>query len=236
MLSLTYAGQMLYDFFTHTKDDYRCLLRTLEQHIHQSSAQIRVGCPAIWNPEIFYEKITQYFSQEFPEFHLRLDCFSPAELISLLKAKHLDVVLSYSLYDFSSLGLAEKQIASSQWGLVYSKKYFKNVSSIFDLKNVNFFVYDTVLRQQFESIIRLACQSSFSPKIRNCNNYSVAVFEMTRGSGTMLFGDWDLAVNSKLLHFLPLHIPQPVSAIYRADDANPQIDFFVKHVAKLFSR
>lgn len=234
-LFLTYAGQLLYDFLTRVKEDYRGLLSTIDHYIRQAATQVRVGCPFIWNPDVFCDKVTEYFDRQVPQIQLRIDCFSPSELISLLKNKQLDIALTYNLYDFDAMGLSAAPIASSNLGLLYAKGRYGQLSSLQDLQDANFLVYDTGSRQQFETIIRLVCQGVFTPKIRGCSSYSAAVFEMARGNGVMLFGDWDLVVRSEGLGFLPLGISQPVSAVYRRDNANPQIPFFMDHVGKLLA-
>ncbi len=232
---LTEAGRQLYDFFTQARDEYRQLLDTIRRYTARSSTQLRVGCPAEWNPEMFYNKITDYFAEHYPSIQLQMDCFTATDQISMLKGKHLDLALGFDLYDLSRMGFRERRVASANTVLVYAKKYHGELTSIDDFRDLDFLVYDTNLRQRFETMIRTACLDKFPPHIRNCGNYSSAIFEMTRGKGVLLLQDWDSMVRSELFNIFPLNVSMPVIAFYPESSANPYIELFCNTVARLFS-
>lgn len=230
--TLTYAGNQLYEFFTRTKDEYRRLLKAIEQHSGQTATNIRIGCPSNWNPEMFYKPIVDHFAAAQPNLTLTIECFPIPEMIGMLKSRQLDLILTLNLRDSALLGLQSRQITETGCGILYSKKCFQNVKSIKDLKHAQFLGCDSNVQSQFESLIRAVCGDEFIPQFKNCANYHTAVFELSRGNGVMLFIDWDSAVRSELFHFLPLHTSLHINAVYLAE--NETAAAFADALAKLF--
>ena len=231
-LTLTYAGKQLYDFFTRTKDEYRRLLASLDEHGGQARTRLRIGCPSNWNPEMFCPRITEHFSAVQPSLTLEIECFPIPEMISMLKNRQLDLILTLNLRDSVLLGLRSKHIARTECGILYSRKCFPEVRTLGDLKHTQFLGCDSNVQSQFETMISKACGDEFTPVFKNCANYHTAVFELSRGNGVMLFVDWDSAVCSELFSFLPLHTSVYINAMHLPE--NEAAAAFADGLAALF--
>lgn len=231
-ITLTYAGNQLYEFFTRTKDEYRRLLKQIERRSGQTATNIRIGCPSNWNPEMFYKPIVDHFAEVQPNLTLTIECFPIPEMIGMIKNKQLDLILTLNLRDSALLGLHSKRIAETECGILYSKKCFPNVKTIGDLKHVQFLGCDSNVQSQFETMICEAIGDEFTPEFKNCANYHTAVFELSRGNGVMLFIDWDSAVRSELFNFLPLHTSLHINAMHLAE--NEAAASFADELARLF--
>jgi len=218
-LTLTYAGAQLYEFFSHSRDEFQRLLQQIAERGEQTKHQLRIGCPSNWNPEKFYQPIVEYFSARHPNVKLTIECFPIPEMINMLKNRQLDLVLMLSLRDLNTLELSSRQITATQCGILYSKKSFPQVTSIRDLRDTQFLGSDSNVRELFETMISTACAGEFVPQFRHCANYSTAVFELSLGNGVMVYIDWDIAVCSELFNFLPMDVRLPINAIYLAENA-----------------
>lgn len=233
-ISLTYAGSQLCEFFTRTKDEYRQLLRSIQLHTDRTTAQVRIGCPASWNPEMFYDQVQRYITRRYPTIDLSITALSLPDQIAMLKGKQLDLFLSLDLFDMERLGFQTQKIAESTCRLVYSKAHFKGIQSVGDFAHTDFLMYDSNVQSRFEAIVRDACQNQFTPRFRNCGNLNNAVFEAARGSGVMLLMDWDFITHSELFGFLPLDATLAVIAVYLEDNVNPYTRPIARGLADCF--
>lgn len=233
-LVLTYSGTQLYHFFMKSKDEYHQLLQSIRHHLSQISTQIRIGCPTNWNPDMFYDKITTYFSRHYPTVDLTMECYSIDELITMLKNRQLDIVLALNLHNPGHSGVECRPLATCNCGILYAKKLFSHAASIRDFKNIPFIGCETVYRETFENTIISICQNEFTPMFRHCSNYPTAMFELSRGNGVMLFTDWDLAVRSEMFDFFPVNRTMAVNVMYMANHPNPLMVSFADELSGLF--
>lgn len=233
-LRLTYAGTLMYEFLSRYKEEFRRLISTIQNTAGNTPALIRMGCPTNWNPEMFYGKVMDYFARNHPGIRLSIECYPFSDLVPMLRNHQLDVILTLDMYDTEQLGLQMRRISASQCGLLYSKTYYGEASSIGDFEHADFMVYDSDTLNQFEKMIRDACQSEFVPKLRNCGNPAAALFEVLRGGGVMFNIDWDPAVRSELYHFMPLGIEIPVAAFYGEEKQDSHVTKFIDELEKLF--
>ena len=158
------------------------------------------------------------------------------DLIAMLKNGHLDMALAFDLYDTARLGLRARRIAAAGCGLLYSKRYFKNVSSILDFRHTAFLFYDNNVQYRFESMIRELCRDKFLPKIKNYGNAFDTVFETSRGAGVMFLTDWDSIVRSDLFGFLPVDVALGINVLFPEDSPNPYVGAIAESLAGLFSQ
>ena len=231
-ITLTYAGKQLYEFFSRATDEYHRLLKVLGDSHGGKAANIRIGCPSNWNPEMFYKPIVDHFGAVQPELDIDIECFPVPEMITMLRNKQLDMILTLNLRDSVLMGLRSKHIARTECGILYSKKCFQNVQTIADLKDTQFLGCDTNVQGQFETMIGRACGNAFTPRFKNCANYHTAVFELSRGNGVMLFVDWDSAVRSELFDFLPLNTSIFIDAAFLEE--NETAAAFADELAGIF--
>lgn len=233
-IELTRAGRLLYEFFTRSKEEYHQLLRAIGQEAGELSSLIRIGCPSSWNLDLFYTRVENCISAKFPALQLSFSGLVFMDLIAMLKNGHLDMALAFDLYDTARLGLRARRIAAAGCGLLYSKRYFKNVSSILDFRHTAFLFYDNNVQYRFESMIREMCRDKFLPKIKNLGNAFDTVFETSRGSGVMFLTDWDSIVRSDLFGFLPVDITLGINVLFPEDSANPHVSSIAESLAELF--
>lgn len=231
-ITLTYAGKLLYEFFSRSKDEYRHLLKEIDQYRDRTSRHIRIGCPSTWNPEAFCPAIMDHFRATQPDLTIGIECFPLPEMLNMLKNRELDMILSLDLRETFLMGMCTKHIATIGCGVLYSKKCFPNVKSIGDLRYTQFLGWDTSAKDQFEAMAGRLCGDEFTPAFKNCANYHTAVFELTRGNGVMIFADWDSAVHSELFEYLPLDTNVYINAVFSVE--NQAAAAFADELAQIF--
>ena len=235
-LSLTAAGEAMYQFFTKAAADYTAItdnIRALTQHPH---ATIRIGCPETWSPSYFYKKIETHFNTNHPSVKFIIECYKLSDLISRLQAGKLDIVLTHDFFIPSIPNLSSCDLISSRFGILYSKEHFPEVKSLHDFAATPFTLFDADIEKRFSDIIRKICADyGFTPKITNSGHLSSALFSTACGNYVMLFSSWDSAILNPSYGFLPLESEMPVKILHMTDNPNDSVGFLVEEIKSLFS-
>lgn len=231
-VALTHAGQLLFDFFSRSQMEFSYLLSSIRHTEVTGRTTVRLGCPSTWNPEMFHARLENYFALNSPSTRLDIQCFPIADLVYTLKNRQVDAVLTLRLADRDSEDIPLQPVTQCRCGLVYSKQYFHNVHTIYDLRDADFLVYGNDIRKRLESMIRTACGNRFVPHLRDCGTPSAAVFELSRGTGIMFFTDWDSIVRSEQFGYLLLDGTVAIDALYRDEPGGAEL---ARQLAAAFS-
>lgn len=234
-LSLTPAGNAVYEFFTRSSNEYHTLIDDIRALTKSPSNTLRIGCPETWNPSFFYNKIEQHFEQVHPEIKLSIECHKLSDLITRLHSKKLDIVLTHDFFIPALLNISIIDAAPSTFGILYSKDHFPNVTSAEDFAKTPFLLFDNDIEKRFSDVIRKICtKHNLFPKIINCSELSQAMFNTACGKGIMLFSSWDSAISNPTFGFLPLDDQMPVKIIHFTDNRLPRINTYVNEIRELF--
>ena len=235
-LQPTTAGKLLYDFFTRVDSEYRSLIAEVQRQLAEPSGLLRLGCPETWNPAVFYDRIVNHFAEKLPGLRLSVECCRLPDLLTRLHAGKLDLIMTHEFYPPVQYGLLARRLTDTGCGILYSNAYFQELHSLADLRGVDFLVFDSDLEKKFGNLIRRICgEYGFVPNVKNCGQFSSALFSMSCGKGVMLFTDWDNAINNSAYSYLPLAHRSPVNLIYPAAAANPNVALFADELAGLFA-
>ena len=235
-LSLTSAGNAMYEFFSKVVREYHTLTDDIRATAKLPAQSLRIGCPETWNPAHFYNKIEKYFSEKHSEIKLIIECYKLSELITRLHTGKLDIILTHDFFIPALPNIVINDLTPSFFGILYSKHYFPNVTSIHDFSNTPFLLFDNDIEKRFSDVIRGLCSEyHISPKIINCNQPSSALFNTACGKGIMLFSSWDSAIANPSFGFLPLEQILPVKIIHFTDNNMPNIDGYVDEIRLLFA-
>ena len=236
ILSLTSAGEAMYEFFTKASAEYTAItdnIRALTQHPH---ATVRIGCPETWSPSYFYKKIENHFSANHPSVKFIIECYKLSDLISRLQAGKLDIVLTHDFFIPSLPNLSSRNLVASHFGILYSKEHFPEVTSPHDFSATPFALFDADIEKRFSDIIRKICADyGFTPKITTSGQLSSALFSTACGNHVMLFSSWDSAILNPSYGFLPLNAKMPVKILHMTDNPNKSIGTLVEEIQNLFS-
>lgn len=233
-ITLTHAGTLLYEFLSKAQEEYKQVLKTIKQDIGDSRTKVKIGCSTSWNPDIFLDKIKKCITMSFPSAELEVFGITQGDLMGVLRSRMADIVLTVVPYDTSRSEIKIQRITDSGCGILYSKKHFRNISSVEDFKQTNFLIYDSSAQPHFEHLIQEIGGISFSPKTKNCGNADNAIFEMSQGNGIMFMTDWLSVIHSDLFSFLPLDTSLPVYAMYLQENDNANIGKIVRELENAF--
>ncbi|MBR6521489.1 MAG: LysR family transcriptional regulator [Oscillospiraceae bacterium] len=235
-LRLTPAGSALYDFLKKSSEEYTQLLANIHSNLEEPFGSVKIGCPETWNPNKFYGKIKAYFDEYYPAVKLDIECFRLPELLSRLQSGKLDIIMTHDFYPPVQYGLEVKHIADTGCGVLCAKAWFEHVESIYDLDGVDFLTYDVDLDKKFGQTIRKICMEyGIAANLRNCGQYSNALFEMSCGKGVMFFTEWDNVVSNTEYKYLPLNNTFPTNIIYPSVTSNANTHIIADELIKLFS-
>ena len=235
-LHTTTAGNMLYNYLKKAKADFNSLISSINSSLSEPSGTIRLGCPETWNPNKFYSKIMNHFQERFPAVELIFDCHRLPSLMSKLQNGKIDMLMTHEFHPAVQHGLTIRHLTDSRCGILYSKTFFKDIHSLADLKNVDFLHFDSDIEKKFDVLIRKFCaEYGFTPTLKNCGQFSSALFNLSCGKGVMFFTTWDNALANSSYSFLPLDYISPINLIYSSTSSNPNIKIFADELETLFA-
>ena len=231
----TRAGKLLYDFFSEAEDRFEALTKQIRAGLKEPGGTVRLGCPETWNPAFFYDKVFTGLSAAFPGVNPEIECCRLPDLLTRLQSGKLDMVITHEFYPPVQYGLSVRHLTDTGCGILYSKSYFSGIRSLADLRGVDFLTFDSDIEKKFGSVIRQVCSAyGFTPTLRDCGQFSAALFRMSCGKGVMYFTDWDNAVNNSSYTYLPLAHKSPVNLIFPANPADRKIPLIAEELTRLF--
>ena len=234
-LSLTAAGNAMYEFFTKTTQEYTALTDDIRALAAMPAQTLRIGCPETWNPVYFYNKIESHFHKFHPDVKLVIECYKLSDLITRLHAGKLDIVITHDFFIPALPNISALDVSPTAFGILYSKEHFKNITSFNDFDKVPFLLFDNDIEKRFSDVIRKVCMKyGFSPKIINCGQLPSALFNTACGKGVMLFSSWDSAVSNPSFGFFPVDDSIPIKIIHFTDTNIPEISRYVEEIRALF--
>lgn len=232
----TAAGTMLYDFLKKTKEEFTELVANINSSIKEPVVTVRLGCPETWDPDKFYSRIVDHFAANYPSVNLVLECHRLPSLVSKLQAEKLDIIMTHEFYPSVQYGLSVQHLTDTSCGILYSKTFFKDINSLNDLRDIDFLHFDSDIEKKFGAVIKKACaEYGFTPNLKNCGQYSSALFDLACGKGVMFFTSWDSVINSSSYTFLPIKYVSPINIIYPTVTTNPYTHIFAHDLVELFA-
>lgn len=235
-ISMTPAGKRIYDHFIKTEIDFRNTISEINELNKASTQAIRIGCPDTWNPDRFYDKIIDHFHNNYPNVNVEIKGTRMPDLIGLLKNGNLDFIMTYELYRGVQNGICVQPLLETGCKILYAKKYFHNITSVSDLKDVDFAVFDVDGEKKFQrQFLKNFSQYGYMPKLVTFNRLGSALFYTACGKGVTLVTEWDNIFHST--EYGKLDFPQraTVHLIYLSNSEKPGINLFAKDMEKLFS-
>lgn len=233
-LSLTIAGETMYKFFTRTTEEFNTVLEDVLDSVLHPASTVRIGCPETWNPTFFYRAIDKHFSDNHPDIKLHIECHKLSELISRLQSGKLDILLTHDFFIPTLPNLSAQNVVSTNFGILYSKETFGDVTSIKAFENSPFLLFDNDIEKRISNIIHSICSKyGLSPKIINYGQLPSALFNTACGNGVMLFNSWDNEVSNPAFGFFPLKETLPIKIIHFSDNPNKIIPQLVGEVCAL---
>jgi len=235
-LQPTPAGAMLYRYLKKSKAEFHNLLNDIHKSIDEPAGTIRLGCPETWNPSKFYDRIMSHFGERYPSVKLVLECQRLPALMSSLQAGKLDILMTHEFHPPVQYGLTVRRLTNTGCGILYSNSFFKDVHDLSDLKDAEFLHFDSDIEKRFGAVVKRICgEYGFVPTLRNCGQFSSAMFNLACGKGVMFFTEWDIAVNNASFNYLPLDYTSPVNIIYPTVTSNPKTHIFAEELLELFA-
>ena len=236
-LMLTAAGAKIYEFLSNTSESYRTIIDDIRSTLDHPSTLVRIGCPETWNPGHFYGIIENHFKKNHPHIKLSIECYKLSELITRLHTDKLDIILTHDFFIPTLPNISINDLTPSNFGILYSKRHFPNVTSVQDFSKTPFLLFDNDIEKRFSAVIRTLCSEyNISPKIINCIQPSSALFNAACGKGIMLFSSWDSAIANSTFGFLPLEQVMPVKIIHFTDNGIPNLSNYVEEIKSLFAK
>ena len=233
-LSLTPAGELLRDYVRRLRQEQELLSERLEELKSSRGLTVRLGCPETWNPAFFAGQLEACFAVANPGSKLTIEATRLSELLQRLQAGELDAVISHDFYSPAIPGLRSMTLTETGTGLLYAPAYFPDPPAFADLAAAGFLLYDRDIEKRFGALIQAVCAPrELTPRIDSMGELSRALFEVSRGTGVMLFTDWDLVSSNTAYRFFPLPDRLPVKLLYFPDRGSPLLRRFLEAAQKL---
>ena len=130
-------------------------------------------------------------------------------------------------------GVKWETLAETGMGILYSREAFPPPVSFEALAEKGFLVFDDDIQKRFGTVINNLCQSSgCETKIRSSGTVTKCLFELSRGTGVMLFTDWDSFVSNHAFGFFPVKSTLPVRLIYYPERLNAAGKAFIRELKR----
>lgn len=234
-LSLTEAGKQFFDFFQRAREEYRQLCESIGSAADRPAGVVRVGCPETWNPCVFYSRLVALTAEKYPAVELIIESYKLSELINRIRAGKLDLVITHDFYPVAQYGLETRRLVSTRCGVLYAKEFFRGIRALEDFRDTDFLLFDNEIERKFSETIRAICsEHGFAPRIKNYNQFSTALFNLSCGKGVMLFTDWDNAITNTSYGYLPLDYSIPVNIICQTENQK-HMEQYARDIVELFS-
>ena len=235
-LRLTAAGTKLYDFFSRVKSEYQTTISEINQLMNASATTVRVGCSDVWNPEMFYGKITEHFASRYPSIRLEIEDYRIPDLFGRLQSGKLDIIMTYELYRPVQYGFSVQHLTDAACRILYSRKYFKSIRSLSDLNGADLLIFDVDIEKKFARFVKKICSDyGFNTEVRNCSRFESAVFKMACGKGVLLTTEWDNVITDTPYDSIPFPHSAPVNLVYINTPDKPHIQLVVDELVDIFT-
>ncbi len=231
VLILTQAGELFRDFITRARKEYQEFEEQLDTLSARNAQTFRLGCPETWNPNFFAVRAERCFKKAVPNGNLSIEAYRLSDLLIRLRNGKLDFALSHDFYSPNTPGICTEMLAETGLGILYSRHAFREPVEFKDLVKKPFLVFDEDIEKRVGTVIRSLCEKrGCTYRIRSAGQVTRCLFELSRGSGVMLFTDWDNFVSNDQFGFLKLEETLPVRLIYNAETLNDQGRAFMKEL------
>ena len=232
----TRAGNMLYHYLKRAKEEYENLIQEIQNMATEPSGIVRLGVPDTWNPNVFYNMVMEHFERNAPTIKIVLECQRLPVLMSKLQSGKLDMIMSHEFYPPVQYGLEVRNLTSTSCGILYSREHFKEIKSVADLKDVDMLHFDSDIEKKFGAVLKRLCiEHGFNPSLKNCGQYSSALFNLSCGKGVMFFTDWDTAIYNSIYSYFPLDYSSPVNLIYPSAAAGSKVAIAAEELCAVFA-
>ena len=212
-LEVTAAGEIFYEYIDSTDAAFFGMMEAVKK-LGGTPGTVHLGCPETWDISFIMDAVGA-------DNNIHVESYKLSELLDKLSTGKLDAVISHDFYSPSLPGLTTRDLTDTGAGILYSKEHFGDVTSMDAFKNTSFIIFDRDIEKRFTMIIRKLCSSyGFVPLMTHCAQLPMALFEISRGKGVMLFTDWDSAASNSNYGYFRLNERMPVKIIYSADDAS----------------
>lgn len=221
-LVLTEAGELFLAFVRQLHSEYDLIRKQLADLKDQEGKTFRLGCPETWNPTFFSRQLEACFSEANPGCRLELEARKLSDLLEALQSGSLDMVISHDFYSPSIPGLNSRTLTETRTGILYARDRFLEPVTFEALASAGFVLFDPEIEKRFGAVIQEICsRRGIEPRIVSRLQITRALFEVARGSGVMLFTEWDSAVGNSAYGYYPLEDTLPVKLLFYPERLDP---------------
>ena len=232
-LVLTPAGELFRDYVIQARLDFQALKERLDDLGAVTARTVRLGCPETWNSSFFSDRLEACFSRAVPEGRLAIEAYRLSDLLLRLQSGKLDFVFSHDFYAPSIPGLKWETLAETGMGILYSREAFPMPVRFEALAEKGFLVFDDDIQKRFGTVIQGLCRHyGCDTRIRSCGDVTRCLFELSRGTGVMLFTDWDNFVSNHAFGYFPVDSTLPVRLIYYPERLNAAGRAFIRELKR----
>jgi len=212
-LEVTPAGELFYEYIESSDAAFFKMMEAVRK-LGGNPGTVHLGCPETWDLSFIMDAVGTVSNVQIQTHKL-------SDLLDKLASGKLDAVITHDFYSSVLPGLTVRNLTYSDVGILYSKEHFGTVTSVKDFKDTSFIVFDRDIEKRFAALIKKICGGhGFNPPIIQRAQLPMALFDVSRGTGVMLFTNWDSAATNSNYSFFTLDEKFPVKIIYSADDAS----------------
>lgn len=226
------AGECFFSFLEKCEEAFLTMTEEVRSLQGASGGTLRIGVPETWNPDCAADVLEECFAEVLPGYRLQLEACRLSELLTRLAAGRLDAVLSHDFCSPALPGIVSRTIAQTGCGILYSKKAFGSVLSAETFRTTPYLLFDSDMERRFRRLIR-GIAGGEGP-VKSCLQLQQALFETARGTGVMLFSDWDSAISNRLFGYLALPEKLPVHLYYPEEGNREPVDRLAEALIKRY--
>lgn len=233
VLSITPGGEMLYNWFCRTEQDFGQMLERARQANAQPRQALHIGFIKSELPPRIVADALQRMRARHPDVEIVITHYLSREIITRLEEHSTDIALMIGSATYGKPRLITQSLASFQRCIAVSIGHplaGRERISLAELRRDTFISVKPQNSPTLTTMIRRVCSTAgFSPKIIEAEDTDEQIEWIESGRGVGLLVENHVERRNPLISFLPLEANFPVELVCAWDwlNTNPHIPEFV---------
>lgn len=228
-IELNADGELMYNFFVATKDDFNSIVSKIKQK--NEVLNLNISCLTGWEVSRYFLDVNTMFDEKDIKVNLHLESRELVELVDNINNNVDDIVITISdnLENFKNIN--SRYLTDIKRLIVYSKSSRLNNKKNLDLsdfKNEKFFVFTKLTGKSSIEILNDICkQFGFEPDITQVSNIDSMMLNVETGRGVAIFDEWHRVLNNPTLKYIDTGTTHKIYAAWKKDNQNKAINSFL---------
>jgi len=229
---LTPAGELYYQFFTETGDQFKKIRDKAKTLSHEYHGEVHIACLRGWDM-LDLLPLKKAFCEMYPYITISIYSGGFKEIKNGLLNNTYDVLVTFPEPFQSMPNICIHDICRISGILLFSSDHplaSKQDLEITDFKDDTFYIIseedNPVSKQDYATY----CKSKgFIPRFQPKANLESVLLALQNGTGYTILDTWMRQKHDPVFKYLPLDMPRIISSVWKEDNANRVLPFFLKN-------